>query len=340
MQRQKRIVVKIGTKVITSRDGILDKERVRAIVEQICDVKAKGMDVLLVTSGAIGAGIGLLGLKKRPAKLSELQATASVGQVHLMDVYTEYFKSKSYIVGQILLTQEDFNSRRRHSNIKHTIETLLSHKVVPIVNENDTVSTDEIKFGDNDALAGLVSDLCQADKLILLTDVDGLLDEDCKVIPVVRKITPKIMKLARSSVCDMGTGGMLTKLEAACRATEAGIECVIANGRAKDIIVDILEGRGAGTVFKSAKTKTSARKRWIAFSSKPKGVLLVDGGAEEALKIKDKSLLASGILSVEGRFNSGDRFGIAGKDGREFARGLTNYSSDEISKIEGERWRL
>ena len=335
MAHTKRIVVKIGTKVLTAKDRSLDKEKLKDIVDEISAVKAKGIDVVIVTSGAIGAGMALLGWKKRPVKLNELQATAAIGQSHLMHIYSDLFKAKGHLAGQILLTQEDFNDRRRYLNIKETLQALLENDAVPIINENDTVSTEEIKCGDNDRLASLVSDLCQADKLILLTDVDGLLDEDCNVIPVVEKLTPKILKLVRSSACDLGTGGMATKLEAVRRVTSAGIECVIANGKKKDVILKAAMGEAVGTSFKGGSVKIIAKKRWIAFSSRPKGSIKVDNGAKEALSEHDKSLLGSGIVDIEGDFSSGDVVKITDKEGHEFARGVVNYSSAEIVKIKG-----
>ena len=336
MQKRRKIVVKVGTKVITSKDRALDKERLEDIVRQICDIRDKGVDVLLVTSGAIGAGLWLLGLKKRPTDLSELQAIAAIGQNHLMHLYSEYFRKRGYLTGQVLLTQEDFNDRERYLNIKHTMDALLGHGAVAIINENDTVATEEIRCGDNDRLSSLVADLCQAEKLILLTDVDGLLDESGSVIGFVSEVTQKILKLGGKSHCDLGTGGMATKIEAARAATKAGIDCIIANGRAKDVLSRIvIGGEPVGTVFESGRKAFVAKKRWIAFSSKPKGSIRVDDGARKALSEKDRSLLASGIISAEGTFASGDAVSIAGEDGEEFARGLSNYSSGEISKIKG-----
>jgi glutamate 5-kinase len=253
-----------------------------------------------------------------------------------MHLYSEYFKERGYLTGQVLLTQEDFNDRARYLNIKNTMNALLEHKVIPIINENDTVATEEIKCGDNDRLSSLVADLCQVEKLILLTDVDGLLDESGSVIGFVSEVTQKIAKLGGKSHCDLGTGGMATKIDAARAATKAGVDCVIANGKAKDILSRIiLDGEPAGTVFGSGKKAFAAKKRWIAFSSRPKGSLCVDDGAKTALSEKDKSLLASGIMSIDGDFSSGDVISIAGKDGAEFARGLTNYSSIEVAKIKG-----
>lgn len=335
MAKDKILVVKIGTKVITSSDKSLSKERLKDIVNQIADILDKAFRVIVVTSGAIGAGMGLLGLRKRPVKLEGLQAAASIGQSYLMQLYSGYFKERGYLVGQILLTQDDFNDRKRYLNIKYTIQTLFNHKVVPIINENDTISTEEIRCGDNDRLSALVSDLCRAETLILLTDVDGLLDEKCNVINFVDEITPRILKLTRSSQCELGTGGMTSKLDAIRRAAASGIECIIANGRTKNILVDIVAGKSVGTRFKASMSRLLAKKRWIAFSSKAKGTIIVDSGAREALSDKDKSLLSSGIAWVDGNFIAGDAVRITDKTFKEFARGLTNYSSSELLKIKG-----
>lgn len=337
MSKNKTVVIKIGTKVLSSSDKTLDKVLLKGIISQISDILDKGFKIIVVTSGAIGAGMGLLGMKKRPIKLEELQATASIGQSALMHLYSDYFKERGFLAGQILLTQEDFNDRARYLNIKKTIETLLSHKAVPVINENDTVSTQEIKCGDNDRLSSLVSDLCRADLLILLTDVDGLLDEKCNVINFVDDMSSRVTELARESLCELGTGGMASKLESIGRATASGIECVIANGKTKNIITDIIDGKCVGTRFKSSGTKLLAKKRWMAFSSKPRGSICVDGGAKEALSNKNKSLLASGIVSVDGQFAAGDVVKIVDKSLKEFARGLTNYSSSELFKIKGLR---
>lgn len=335
MNKIKIAVVKIGTKVIASSDKPLDTDRLKSIVDQIADMLDKDIRIIVVTSGAIGAGMGLLGLKRRPVKLEELQATASIGQSYLMQLYSENFKERGYHVGQILLTQEDFNDRKRYLNIRYTIQTLLGHRAVPIINENDTISTEEIKCGDNDRLSSLVSDLCHADILILLSDVDGLLDERCNVISEVTEITPRISKLTRSSKCELGTGGMESKLDAIGKAAASGIECVIANGRNKNVIADIISGRKVGTRFNASRSRLLAKKRWIAFSSKAKGTIVVDSGAKEALSNKNKSLLSSGIVEVDGNFVAGDMVKITDKTFKEFARGLANYSSSELFKIKG-----
>jgi glutamate 5-kinase len=255
MSKNKLVVIKIGTKVIASSDKSLDKALLKGLINQISDILDKGMKVIVVTSGAIGAGMSLLGMKRRPVKLEELQAAASIGQSHLMHLYSGYFKERGFLAGQILLTQEDFNDRARYLNIRRTVETLFSHKAVPVINENDTVSTQEIKFGDNDRLSSLVSDLCGADMLILLTDVDGLLDEKCEVIDFVDDMSSRVTKLARESKCELGTGGMASKLESIGRAMASGTECVIANGKTENIITDIIDGKRVGTRFRSSTTK-------------------------------------------------------------------------------------
>jgi len=334
MKNERIVVVKVGTKVLTT-GNTLDKEKVRAIVDQICAAQEKAFRVILVTSGAIGAGMGLLELKKRPQSLEALQAAASIGQGELMHVYGGYFREKGYLVGQILLTQEDFNDRKRYLNIKDTLKTLMTYRAVPIINENDTVSTEEIKFGDNDSLARLVADLMQAQHLILLTDVDGFLDEEGRVIPVVAEITPKIARLARSSRGDLGTGGMATKLEAARKAVASGIACTIANGNVKDVIVRIMSGERVGTTFSTGKARMDAKKRWIAYSVTPQGSITVDEGAEDVLKNRSKSLLASGIVGAEGDFEAGATVRIVSRDGREIGRGICRYPRRSIDRIKG-----
>lgn len=270
MQKNKRVVVKVGTKVITSKDRSLDLGMISSLASQVSSAMNSGVEMILVTSGAIGAGMSILGLKNRPTDLSYLQATAAIGQSHLMHFYSGLFRAKSYNIGQILLTQEDFNDRARFLNIKHTINVLLRHKAIPVINENDTVATEEIKCGDNDRLSSLVADLSGADLLILLSDVDGLLDENGKVIKFVGDINRKITKLGGKSHCDLGTGGMATKLEAARLAGRAGITCIIANGREKNVIKKILDGESPGTIFGVAKPSggdKSAEKRWVEYSS-------------------------------------------------------------------------
>jgi glutamate 5-kinase len=332
----KIVVVKIGTKVLSGKDYCLDQIRIKELVSQISDIVNKGIKVVVVTSGAICCGTGLLGLKKRPDSLSELQTCAAVGQANLMQTYDTFFKTHNILTAQILLTQEDLSDRKRYLNAKATILTLLKRGVVPIVNENDTVSTDEIRFGDNDKLSSLVANLIAADLLILLSNVDGLYrNTDKTPIAVVDKVTGEIEAMAQRDTDDLGTGGMVSKLQAARIATNSGISCIIANGKKDNVLKDIISGDAHGTLFLPSSTKMAARKRWIGFSTKPKGAINVDNGAKEALVKKNKSLLSSGIMSSGGGFKKGDVISIVDLDGEEFARGISNYSFNEIEKIKG-----
>lgn len=336
-KRLKRIVVKVGTRTLTHGENRLDRHNIHEIVRQICAIAGSGIDVMLVTSGAIAGGMGLLGLKKRPMKLSRLQAAAAIGQNHLMDIYSELFNARGRVAAQVLLTQEDLNDRGRYLNIRYTLNELLNYKAIPVINENDTVSTEEIRCGDNDRLSSLAADLVGADLLILLTDVDGLIDESGRVVGIVENIDSRITRMVRRSRCDVSMGGMGTKLEAARFANHAGIDCVVANGRAKDVLLKIVDGESVGTLFRAKSSGLLAKKRWIAFSSRPKGAIAVDDGARGVLVGKDKSLLPSGIVGVEGKFKSSDIVRIVDSSGREFARGVANYSSGEIEMIKGRR---
>jgi len=332
--KYKKIVIKIGTSVLAKRSGNIDNEVIERIVSQVSQLLEKGANVIIVTSGAISAGRAIL--RSASNSLSDLQAMASVGQSELMRVYGGAFKKRKYLAGQILLTQEDFDDRRRYLNIKYTVGALLLKNIVPIVNENDTVSTDEIKLGDNDRLSSLVADLCDADVLIMLTDVDGLYGKN-GIVPFVDEITEEIEKLAEKKSSAFTKGGMATKIEAARRVTHSGIDCFIAEGAKPDIILDIVQGKNRDkyTYFKAKAIKSKAKKRWIAFSSKVKGGIVVDDGAKKALARGQKSLLASGITGKEGTFSAGEVIGIIDSGGKEFARGLANYSSKEIVRIKG-----
>ncbi len=338
----KRVVVKIGTSVLTSKKTKrLDAPLIRSIVLQICELFNKKIEVILVTSGAIGAGMGLLDWQKRPKLLPRLQAAAAIGQSQLMKLYDSFFRSKRRLTAQILLTCDDLNVRSRFLNAKNTISTLLDYRAIPIINENDSVSVDEIKFGDNDTLSGLVVNLADADLLIILSDVDGLYTThparpDAQIlIDTVEEIGPEIAKLARGPSAKTQVGGMKTKISTAKMVTGSGIPMVIANGRAKDVLIKIIDGEIIGTLFLPKEGKLAARKRWIAYSTMPKGKIVVDRGAKIALLKKGKSLLSSGVVGAEGRFKIGDVVGVVDEEGLEFARGLTNYSKDETSTIKG-----
>lgn len=332
--KYKKIVIKVGTSVLAKKDGI-DKKIIESIVLQISTLLKKGHEVILVSSGAIGAGMGILKLKRTPASLSELQAIASIGQNELMHLYSEAFKKRDHVIGQILLTQDDFDKRERYLNIKYTIDALICKKAIPIVNENDTVSTEEIKCGDNDRISSLVADLAGADALVILTDVDGLYDKTGKVVPLVCDVSEDIKKLVEKKVSCLTKGGMSTKLDAAERVAASGIDCFIVNGKKANIVIDALEGNALCTHLRAKPIKEKAKKRWIAYSSKIKGKIIVDDGAKKALAVGNKSLLPSGITGKDGAFKAGDVVGIFDSKNKEFARGLSNYSSGEVERIKG-----
>jgi glutamate 5-kinase len=336
-KKLKRITVKVGTRVLTSKDNRIDIAVIRSISSDIADLASDGTEVVLVTSGAIGSGLGLLDIPKKGRSLAELQAIASIGQNHLMDIYNEHLGEKGYRAGQILLTQEDLNDRKRFLNIRYTLNALLKYKAVPVVNENDSVSTEEIKFGDNDRLSSMVADLANAELLIILTDVDGLYGVDGKLIDAVETVTAEVKGLCRGKSCDESTGGMASKLDAIRNAANAGIPCVIANGKRKGIIQDICLGKRHGTYFCASKKPMGARKRWIAFGRKARGSVVVDEGAAEAILKKKRSLLPGGIVSVRGDFITGDVVEVLSASGSVIARGLSNYSAQEIHKIKGKR---
>lgn len=339
----KRIVIKIGSSLFYSANNTLDFCIFDGVARQISYLVKEDKEVIVVSSGAIALGMHVLGLKERPKKLRYLQAAAAIGQNELMNAYLKFFKSRGYHGAQILLTWEDFVDRKRYLNAKETLLALLEYRkyrkepIVPIINENDTVSTDEIKFGDNDRLSALVSKLISADILIILSDVDGLIDRDKKtVIKIVDEITPQIRKLSYPTDKKTCVGGMITKIEAAKIVVDSGIPCVIANGRREDIILSVIkEPQEHGTLFVSKKGLT-ARKHWIAFSAKPKGKLTVDEGAKNAL-LNKKSLLSVGIIAIEGTFEGGDIVSIIDRQNCEFARGKINFSNRQLDKVKGKR---
>jgi glutamate 5-kinase len=335
-----RIVVKVGTSNLTDEHYQLDPHRVEKIVRELVELKQRGKEVILVTSGAIGAGMGKLNLKQRPRDIKVLQAAAAVGQTILMNTYDTYFSAAHLMIAQILLTHGAFFNRRRYLNLRNTLHTLLKAGVVPIVNENDTVAVDEIKLGDNDNLSALVASNLEADLLIILSDVDGLYtanpkrNEDAEFISMVTEITPELEQSADRGG-KTGVGGMKTKLEAARVVMKAGIPMVIVNGGEENILVRVIEGEPVGTLFMPAQKDLNGRRHWIRFSSSVKGMIAVDDGAKRALIENGSSLLASGIIRVEKEFKSGDPVSIVDAKGVAFAKGITNYSSREIGQIKG-----
>ncbi len=338
---KKRVVIKIGTSVLTKPSGVINEVTIERIVDDVAELLNSGAEAIIVTSGAIGAGLGRLKLQGRTIR--EKQALASIGQSHLMGIYEKFFRKHNRLVAQVLLTSDDLAQRQRYLNARNTLLTLLSLDVVPVVNENDTVAVEEIKFGDNDRLSALVASKVEADQLVILTDVDGFFSADphaenkVKLIKEVEEITPELEEKASGSGTLRGTGGMVTKLEAAKIATASGITMYIANGNREGVLKKIWNGENPGTKFLPAKERIVSRKRWIAFDTRIEGKIAVDEGAKEALLKRGKSLLPSGISSVEGRFDTGGCVAIVDSEGKEFARGLTSYSSDEIEKIKGKK---
>jgi glutamate 5-kinase len=334
----KRIVVKIGSSLFASGGTAIDKEVFDSTVAQVAGLMKAGKEVVIVSSGAIAMGMFILGWTSRPTEIFDLQAAAAIGQNELMNAYRSFFgKYKGHNAAQVLLTWDDFNDRRRYLNAKNTLLALLKYKSIPIVNENDTVSTDEIRFGDNDQLSARVASLISADILIILSDVDGLLDKDKNVVRVVEEITPQVKALACPTNKKTCVGGMITKIEAAKIAVDSGIPCVIANGRQKEVISSVIGSPlKYGTTF-LPKGKLAARERWIAFGVKPKGTITIDDGAKAAL-LNNKSLLTVGIVGCAGSFSKGDIVSIVGRDGTAFARGKVEISSTQLEKTKGVRF--
>jgi glutamate 5-kinase len=339
----KRIVVKIGSNILADGREGLDTQRISSIAKDISEVQDAGYDISVVSSGAIAAGMRKLGLKEKPRDVKLKQAAAAVGQSSLMWAYERSFGNYGKKVAQILLTRDDLSDRKRYINSKNTLLTLLSYKIVPIINENDTVSTDEIKFGDNDHLASLVANLIEAERLIILSDVEGLYTEDPKyssrarLIEYVDEVTPELEKKAGGAGSTLGTGGMYSKILAAKRAVSHGIMVHIISGRKEGLLTSLLAGNHSGTLFKPKSEKLSSRKGWIAYGSRAKGNIVVDEGAVRALSEGGRSLLPSGILSVEGDFDTGDSVYCLDMKGNRIAKGLTNYSSLELIKIKGKK---
>jgi glutamate 5-kinase len=337
------VIVKVGTNVLTDAAGRLDTQRLQALADQVHRIRQSGRKVALVSSGAIGAGMGQLGLAERPSDLRHLQACAAVGQGFLVRAYQECLTPYGTQVAQILLTAGDFDNRSRYLNTRNTILTVFEWNCLPIINENDTVSVAEIRFGDNDHLAAMVTNLVQAPLLVLLSVVDGLYNRDPGPEPdlaplaTVPYIDDSIMELAGRRRSSLGTGGMRSKLRAARLATAAGESVIIANGTRPGILDQIFAAEPVGTLFLPHGSTLPAWKRWLGYTAQPKGKLVVDAGAHSAVQKKGRSLLAIGVMGVTGSFGKGDVVSLCEPDGREFARGLTNYSSADAGRICGLR---
>jgi len=329
-----RIVVKLGTGVLTDNRKQLDSAQVEQLVAQLAAQRKGGKEIVVVSSGAVGAGMGALGYEKRPTQLAELQACAAVGQTRLMATYELLFSQFQLHVAQVLLTHEDLEHHERHLNARNTLITLLQRGVVPIINENDAVSFTELKFGDNDKLSALVASLLPADLLIILTTVDGVIENfgkaNPKTIGRIEQIDEVIEQMAGGTDSVMAVGGMASKIQAARIVMRAGIPMVIASGKKKAVLARVLDGVDEGTIFVPQPTRLKGRKRWIAFFHHPKGALFVDEGAKKALRERGKSLLPPGIARCEGDFNAGDIVRICDLNGTEFARGISKFSATEI----------
>jgi len=331
------VVVKLGTNVLADERGLLDPAQVGRIVEQVMALESRGLRVSIVSSGAIAAGMGDLALARRPDALPRLQACASVGQAKLMMMFDLALKAHGRHAAQILLVRDDIEDRSRYLNIRNCIAALHAYGAVPVINENDTVSVDEIRFGENDILAAMVTNLLRADLLVLLTTVEGVFRDKARKdrFDVVRDMD-EVMTAADETRSALGSGGMATKLQAAAKVVAAGEMAAIANGRRPDVLVDLLAGEPVGTLFLPKTQKMTARRRWIGLTSRPRGRILIDAGAARALRTR-KSLLASGITGTEGTFDAGDVVAIVDPEGRPVAQGLANYSSEDIHKIKGLR---
>lgn len=336
MQNVNRVVVKVGTGVLTDDRKRPDFLQMVQLAAQLAEVRRAGKDVLLVTSGAVGAGMGVLGYDHRPVKLAELQACAAVGQSRLMATYDEIFGKLDVHVAQVLLTHDDLEHHERHLNARNTLVTLLERNVLPIINENDAVSFTEIKVGDNDKLSALVACLLPADLLVILTTAEGLFDQygtpEAKLIDTIERIDTNIERLARTTSSPTAVGGMITKIEAAKIVMRAGIPMVIASGRKQGALLRVIRGEPEGTLFVPQPKKLKGRKRWIAFFHHPKGAVVVDEGAKRALRERGKSLLRPGVVRCEGSFSAGDVVRVCDTDGTEFARGIVACSSEDIEK--------
>ena len=338
----KRIVIKVGSSTITYGNGKRNFSRIDHLAREIADLANQGKEIILVSSGAVAVGIDRLGLPAKPKTIPGKQAAAAVGQGVLMHTYEKIFAEYGQIVAQVLLTRVDSVDRHRYTNSRNTFLALLEHKVIPIVNENDVVAIDELKIGDNDNLSALVAGIVDADLLIILSDIDGLYtanpqkDPNAKLVPEVTDITPEIEASAGDAGSKVGTGGMFTKIQAAKMATSSGINMVIASGEEKDAISRILEGEEIGTLFVSRENRLQFRKRWLAFGARIAGKIVVDDGCAKAVrKAGGCSILPAGITDVEGEFEAGNTISVVNKNGHELARGLSNYSSEELDMIKG-----
>jgi glutamate 5-kinase len=336
----KKVLIKVGSAVLTGDDG-LDLKIIDSLVLEMSALADQGYSVVLVTSGAIVSGKHRMKITEKLKSIPEKQAAAAIGQGRLMRVYSKAFEKNGHYVAQILLTLSDLTDRQRYLNIRNTLSTLMDWEIIPIINENDSVAVDEIKFGDNDNLAAMIANIIEADLFINLTSTDGLYDcnpaasRKAKLIRVVSEFSEEIESAATGETSSSGTGGMKSKIQAAKKVTAIGIPCIIAPGKKENILTDIITGKEVGTLFLPMADRLNSKKYWIAFTLRPRGKLVIDDGARKALLEKGKSLLPSGIVNVEGDFDPGDAVTCISTDGSILAKGLVNFSSEEINKIKG-----
>lgn len=336
----KKILVKVGSAVLTGKDG-LDLKIINSLVRDMSSLVNNGYSIVLVTSGAIASGKHRLKITDKLKSMPEKQAAAAIGQGRLMRIYSKSFEKNGHYVAQILLTLSDVTDRQRFLNIRNTLSTLMEWGAVPIINENDTVAVDEIKFGENDNLAAMIANIIEADLFINLTSIDGLYDSNpavskkAKLIRVVDEFSEEIEAAATEETSSVGTGGMKSKVLAAKKVTAIGIPCIIAPGKKKNVLTDIVAGKEIGTLFLPMADRLNSKKYWIAFTLRPRGKLVIDDGAQKALLEKGKSLLPSGVIDVEGNFDPGDAVNCVARDGSILAKGLVNFNSADLNKIKG-----
>jgi glutamate 5-kinase len=341
LKNARRFVLKVGSRVLTAKGRTLSQGVFDRLAREVSSAKKCGYEPVLVSSGAIAAGMGRLSMTEKPKTMPQKQAAAAIGQSALMWNYERAFSFFGEKVAQVLLTRDDLSNRNRYLNARNTLFTLLEFSVIPIINENDTVVVQEIKFGDNDNLSALVTNLVNADLLIILSDIDGLYDRDprlhknARLIARVDHVTPEMEKKATGTLSPIGIGGMVTKLQAARKAALFGVPTILANGLKEGVLERVLQGADEGTMFTSEINKLTSRKHWIAFTLEPAGKIIVDEGAKKAIMQKGKSLLPSGVIGTEGKFTVGDSVVLVDPGGNVFAKGLVNYGSSEISKIRG-----
>ena len=339
--KAKKIVIKLGSSIVTNNEEGLNEKCLSKLIKQISKLSSNNKQVVLVSSGAVAAGLKKLGVRIRPKILSELQSAAAVGQMDLVQVYERLFSENNLISAQVLLTHDDLSNRKRYLNARSTIFSLIKNKVIPVINENDTVASEEIRFGDNDTLAAMVANLIEADLLVLLTDQEGLFSSDPRENNNAELIQngfvddKRLDKIAAGTKSETGTGGMATKILAARRAALSGTHTIIASGRKNNILHDLDQDKEIGTFLQSREVKLDARKKWLADNLKSKGKIFIDIGAEKALIHKGKSLLVAGVTKVVGTFDRGEVIQCVNESGQEVLKGLVNYSSEEVKKIIG-----